>query len=85
VAPVRNFACFNTWKKENSPNIKKNNFFFFFFAGRLTPVILANQEAEFRRIAIQSQFEQIFMKPHLEKNPSQKSAWCNGSSGRVPA
>jgi hypothetical protein len=36
------------------------------------PVILATQEAEIRRVAVQSQPRQIVCKTYLEKNPSQK-------------
>jgi hypothetical protein len=41
-------------------------------AGRwwLTPVILATQEAEIRRIMVRSQPEQIFVRPYLEKYPT---------------
>jgi hypothetical protein len=42
---------------------------------RLMPVILATQEAEIRRIAVQSQ------KPYLEK-PFPKKVWWNGSRCR---
>jgi hypothetical protein len=38
----------------------------------LTPVILATQEAEIRRIVIQSQSRQIVHKTLSRKNPSQK-------------
>jgi hypothetical protein len=31
------------------------------------PIILATQEAEIRRILVQSQPRQIFMRPYLEK------------------
>jgi hypothetical protein len=37
------------------------------------PVILATQEAQIRRIAVQSQPGQT-VRPYLEKNPSQKRA-----------
>jgi hypothetical protein len=36
----------------------------------LTPVILATQEAEIRRIMVRSQPEQIFVRPYLEKYPT---------------
>jgi hypothetical protein len=38
----------------------------------LTPVILATQKAEIRKITIQSQPRQTGASPHLGKNPSQK-------------
>jgi hypothetical protein len=40
----------------------------------LTPVILATQEAEIRRIKVQSQPEQVVHKTLSQKNPSQKRA-----------
>jgi hypothetical protein len=36
------------------------------------PVILATQETEIRRIAVQSQLRQIIHKTLSQKNPSQK-------------
>jgi hypothetical protein len=39
------------------------------------PIILATQEAEIRRITVQSQPGKIVLRdPHLEKNPSQNRA-----------
>jgi hypothetical protein len=38
------------------------------------PAVLATQEAEIRKIVVRSQQEQ-FMRPYLEKNPSQKKDW----------
>jgi hypothetical protein len=40
----------------------------------LTPVILATQEEEIRRIEVQSQHRQIVPKTLSQKNPSQKRA-----------
>jgi hypothetical protein len=40
----------------------------------LTPVILATQEAEIRRMAVQSQPGQIVLKTLSRKNPSHKRA-----------
>jgi hypothetical protein len=42
------------------------------------PVILATQEAEIRRIAIQSQPREIFGRPYLRK-PFRKKGWWGGS------
>jgi hypothetical protein len=41
-------------------------------AGGFTPVILATQEAEIRRIVVQSQPRQIVHKTITQKNPPQK-------------
>jgi hypothetical protein len=38
----------------------------------LTPVILATQEAEIRRITVQSQSRQIARRPYLEKSHHKK-------------
>jgi hypothetical protein len=38
------------------------------------PVILATQEAEIRRILVQSQLRQVVHEPLSQKNPSQKRA-----------
>jgi hypothetical protein len=56
----------------------------------LTPVILAAQVAEIRRIKVQSQPRQkVQSQPrqivhgiYLEKNPSQKKGWWSGSRCR---
>jgi hypothetical protein len=49
------------------------------------PVILATQEAEIRRIEVQSQPGQIVLKTLSRKTPSQKKGWQSGSSGRASA
>jgi hypothetical protein len=41
---------------------------------RLTPVILATQEAEIRQIVVQSQPREIVLKTLSQKNPSQTRA-----------
>jgi hypothetical protein len=46
----------------------------------LTPVIPATQEAEIRRITVQSQCRQIVLRDTISKNPSQKRGvveWLN--------
>jgi hypothetical protein len=48
----------------------------------LTPVILATQEAESRRIAVQSQPRQIACETLSGKHPSQKRGWWSGSKCR---
>jgi hypothetical protein len=45
-------------------------------------VILATQEAEIRRIAVQSQAGQIVLEPLCQKNPTQKKGWWSGSRCR---
>jgi hypothetical protein len=40
----------------------------------LTPIILATQEAEIRRISVRSQPGKYFASPYLEKNPLVKRA-----------
>jgi hypothetical protein len=45
----------------------------------LTSVILANQKAEIRRITVQSQLGQIFLRPYLEKPYHKKLGWWSGS------
>jgi hypothetical protein len=51
----------------------------------LTPVILATQEAEIRRIMVQSQPGEIVCETLSQKNPTQKQGWQSGSSDRVSA
>jgi hypothetical protein len=41
----------------------------------LTPVILATQETEIRRIAVQSQLQQIVLKTLISKKPITKKDW----------
>jgi hypothetical protein len=43
-----------------------------------TPVILATQEIEIRRIVVQSHPRQIICKNLSRRNPSQKKDWCCG-------
>jgi hypothetical protein len=50
----------------------------------LTPVILATQEAEIRRIEVQSQPGQIVLETQQQKVPNNKKGWQSGSSGRAP-
>jgi hypothetical protein len=50
------------------------------------PVILAMQEAEIRRIKVQSQpWTNSSQDPILKKNPSQKKSWWSGSRGKMIA
>jgi hypothetical protein len=44
----------------------------------LTPVILATQEAEIRRIEVHSQPRQMVYETLSQKNPSQKKGWWSG-------
>jgi hypothetical protein len=46
------------------------------------PVIPATQEAEIKRIMVQSQPEQIVCKTLSRKNPSQKKGWWSDSRCR---
>jgi molybdopterin converting factor small subunit len=47
-----------------------------------TPVILATQEAEIRRIVVQSHLWQIVPETLSQKYPSQKKGWGSGSRRR---
>jgi hypothetical protein len=51
----------------------------------LTPVILATQEAEIRRIAVQSQPLANSSSDPISKTPNTKQSWQRSSSSRVPA
>jgi hypothetical protein len=53
--------------------------------GWLTPVILATQEAEIRRITIQSQARANSSKDPISKILNTSKGWQNGSSGRASA
>jgi hypothetical protein len=46
-----------------------------------TPVILATQKTEIKRIMVQSQPRQ--RRDHILKTPNTKKGWCNGSSSRA--
>jgi hypothetical protein len=48
---------------------------------RGSPIILATQEAEIRRITVQSQLRQIVHKT-ISKIPNTKRDWQSGSSGK---
>jgi hypothetical protein len=56
----------------------------FYEVGRrwLMPVILASQEAEIRRIAIQHQPWEIVYETISQKNPSHKKDWWSASGCR---
>jgi hypothetical protein len=45
----------------------------------LTPIILATQEAEIRRISVQSQHRQTVQQVLILKNPITKKGWWSGS------
>jgi hypothetical protein len=49
------------------------------------PVILATQDAEIRRIEVQSQSRQTVHKTLSQKYSSQKRFWCSGLSGKMPS
>jgi hypothetical protein len=48
------------------------------------PEIVATQEAEIRRITVQSQLRQNSSRD-ISKIPNAKTLWQNGSSGKPPA
>jgi hypothetical protein len=48
----------------------------------LTPVILAFQKAEIKRITVQGQPGQIVQETLFSKYPIKKKDWQSGSSGR---
>jgi hypothetical protein len=50
----------------------------------LIPVILATQEAEIRRITVQSQPRQIVLRPCLKKYPTQKKGLLKPSHSLCP-
>jgi hypothetical protein len=52
-------------------------------AGPLMPVILATQEAEIKRIVVQTQPRQ-FVRPYLKKSPSQKKKKKKRAGGVGP-
>jgi hypothetical protein len=43
------------------------------------PVIIVTQEAEIRRIAVQSQPGQIVLRPYLKKTLHKEKGWWSGS------
>jgi hypothetical protein len=49
------------------------------------PVTLAAQKTEIRMSALSLSWPGEFMKPCLEKYPTQKTDWWSGSSGRAAA
>jgi hypothetical protein len=51
----------------------------------VTPVILATQEVEIRRIAVQSQPSQIVQKTLSQKIPSQKGWWSGSACSSSPS
>jgi hypothetical protein len=76
----------NTHLHSNPPTIhpcywKKNNPAGFWW---VTPIILATQDTESRRISVQSQPRQIVRDP-ISKIPNTKQSWRSWWSGRVPA
>jgi hypothetical protein len=46
------------------------------------PVILATQEAEIRRIMVESQPQEIVCETLISKNPNTKKDWWSGSRCR---
>jgi hypothetical protein len=50
----------------------------------LTPIISIILEVEIKRIAVQSQLHELFLRLS-QKYPTQKQGWWSVSSGRVPA
>jgi hypothetical protein len=51
----------------------------------LTPVILATQETEIRKIVVEASSEQIVHETLSGKKSIIRKGWWSGSSGRVPA
>jgi hypothetical protein len=51
----------------------------------VTPIILATQKAEIRRIMVRSQSRQNSLRDLISKIPRTKKDWWNDSSDRVPA
>jgi hypothetical protein len=51
----------------------------------LTPIILATQRTEFRRITVPSQPQANSWQDPILKKPNTKKGWWSGSCGRVPA
>jgi hypothetical protein len=50
---------------------------------RLTPVILATQEAEIRRIMVGSQPEQTVEKPYLKKDKITSKGWRSALGSKI--
>jgi hypothetical protein len=65
----------NLWQNKQGKEKRKRSWHWW-----LTPIILATQEAEIRRITVQSQPRQI-----IPETLSQKRDWWSGSSGRGTA
>jgi hypothetical protein len=64
-------------KGQNKSNKQARNWW-------LTPIILATQEAESRRIKFQSQPEANSSRDPISKISNTKKGWRTGSSSRVP-